>query len=235
MSEAKQLEDKEYWWSELDKLQVMVDSADENGLFNDKPDVYKNFIERIIAALECLSKNEPETLEARTLEARKTWSFVTSEFNKQVNESKKFGWRFKYVYGGPALVYFIAFLSAILVLWFFFWTSLSDYDILWVPVSAFLWGAVGGILWGFWRLWQHACSRELRKAWYSWYIALPLMGAILGALTYLMLLAGLLAITGDVQIQSPFLPMLLSGLAGFSAQWAVDQLVHLTKMIRIKE
>jgi hypothetical protein len=227
-AEAK-LPNPEYWKLQLNKLQIVIDSANENGLFDDKPDTYNKFIEEIIAAIKGLSKKKPETFEAR-----KTWSFVTSEFNRLVNSTTKFRWRFKYIYGGPAFVYLIAFLSTLLAVWFLFWPSLLNYDIFWVPASAFLWGAVGGILWGFWRLWQHANAREIRKAWYNWYITLPLMGSILGALIYLMLLAGLLAITGDVQIQSQFLPMLLSGLAGFSSRWAVEQLENLTKMIRIK-
>jgi hypothetical protein len=226
MSEPE-LPDPEYWASQLDKLQIMIDSADENGLFEDS-ETYNRLIGEIIGALAGLSGEKPQTLEAR-----RTWSSVTSELNRHIN-SIGFGWRFKYVYGGPVLVYFIAFLSAMLALWFVFWPNLLDYNVFWVPASAFLWGAVGGLLWGLWKLWQHACDREIRKAWYNWYIALPLMGAILGALTYLMLLAGLLAITGSAQVQSQFLPMLISGLAGFSAKWAVEQLENLTKMIKIK-
>ena len=229
MSE-NELPDPEYWTSNLDKLQTIIDSADENGLFNDNPDMYKKLVSDIIEALEGLKKKEP-----KIFEARKTYSFVISEFNHYLNSPKFRWWRFKYAYGGPALIYFIAFLSAILLIWLFFGPSLQNYKLFWVPASAFLWGAVGGILWGLWKLWQHAVAREIRKAWYNWYIVLPLMGAILGALTYLMLLAGLLAITGSDKTQSEFLPMLLSGLAGFSAKWAVEQLENLTEMIKIKE
>ena len=93
---------------------------------------------------------------------------------------------------------------------------------------------MGGVLNGFWKVWQHACFREIRKVWYTWYIVLPVMGAILGALTYLILLAGLIAITGESKIQSQFFLMLLCALAGFSAKWAVDLLDKLTKMVQIK-
>jgi len=196
-------------------------------LFKDKLDVYKKFITDILDALKGLSEKEP-----KTLEARKVYSLTLSDFNQLVNDDSLKWWRFKYVYGGPTFIYFIAFLSAILAVWFLFSPTLTSYTILWVPASAFLWGAVGGLLWGFWRLWQHSCSREIRKAWYNWYIALPLIGAILGAMTYLLLLSGLLAITGEVNVQSQYLPLLLSGLAGFSAKWAVQGLENVTKKVQ---
>lgn len=224
----EEMPDTEYWELQLDKLQIMIDSANENGLFKDKPETYKTLISQIIEALEGLKGKPP-----KTLEARKTYSFVTSDLNQQINADDLGWWRFKYVYAGPAFVYLTVFLSAILVIWLLYWPTLSDFDLLWVPAAAFMWGAVGSILWGFWKLWEHACSRDMRKAWYNWYIALPLMGAILGGLIYLMLLSGLLAITGEIKVQSEFLPLLLCGLAGFSSKWAVAQLENLSAMIHI--
>lgn len=227
MSETEQPE-LEYWTDQLKKLQIAVFTANENGLFSDAPDVYKTVVSETVDALVGLSEKPP-----KIAEAKKKYSLAYYELNLRAN-SKKFRWRFSYYYGGPALLYFIAFFLAILLVWFFFGARLLDYNILLVPSWAFLWGAMGGVLNGFWKVWQHACFREIRKVWYTWYIALPLMGAILGALMYLILLAGLIATTGESKIQSQFFLMLLCALAGFSAKWAVDLLDKLTKTVQIK-
>ena len=105
---------------------------------------------------------------------------------------------------------------------------------LWVPCWAFIWGSVGSILQGFWWLWQHISEKRLRKYWFVWYFLLPLIGAILGALTYLIFNAGFIAATGEVQLKSVVFPMLLSALAGFSCRWAVELLHELTTIIQIR-
>ena len=85
--------------------------------------------------------------------------------------------------------------------------------------------------------------RQIRKYWYTWYLLLPLIGAILGALVYLILLAGLIATTGvqptqiatigEQQTHSQFLIMLLCALGGFNSRWAVSLLDKLTEIFQI--
>ncbi len=220
----------EYWVDQLKKLHKAYDSANENGLFDDDPEVYKTAIAEIAIALDGLSEKSP-----KIIEAKKKHSIAFNNLNLRSNLEKFKWWRFSFYYGGPVLIYLIIFFVAILFVWFFFENTLLNHKILWVPSWAFLWGAMGGILNGFWKVWQHACFREIRKVWYTWYIALPLMGAILGALAYLIVLAGLIAITGKSEIESQFFIMLLCALAGFSAKWAVNLLDKITKMIQIKE
>jgi len=219
-----------YWAEQLEKLHIAYDSANENGLFNDDPEVYKTAIAEIALALAGLSEKPP-----KIIEAKKKHSIAFNNLNQHANPKKLRWWRFSYYYGGPVLIYFIAFFITILLVWFLFENTLMNQKILWVPSWAFLWGAMGGILNGFWKVWQHACFREIRKVWYTWYIVLPIMGAILGALAYLIVLAGLIAITGKSEIESQFFIMLLCALAGFSAKWAVDLLDKITRMIQIKE
>jgi len=50
------------------------------------------------------------------------------------------------------------------------------------------------------------------------------VGVILDAITYLIFHAGFMATTGDVQIKSENLPILLSVLAGFSTRKVIEKL-----------
>lgn len=221
-------DDIAYWKNQFQLLQDALESADENGLLRDEKDVYQAIMDNIAGGLVDLSQEEPN-LDG----ARRKYGSACHALNLSVN-SAKFWWRFKYCYGGPALLYLLSMFVTILLVWFFFSSSLSDSTFLWVPSWAFLWGAIGGIFEGFWWLWQHAWRRELRKVWYVWYAILPIMGAILGALVYLVFLAGFITATGETQIKLQSFVMLLSALAGFSARWAVEILINVTKIIQTK-
>jgi len=211
----------------LDCLQEQLFFADENGLFKDEggSDKYNDIIETIDKSLRSLSNNQ-------NYEARKHYSHANSKFNNAIN-STKFWWRFKYSYGGPILLYLLILLFFIFLAWISFSPALMNYKILWVPAWAYLWGSTGGILQGFWRLWQHVCYEGLRKVYFIWYIILPLAGAILGALTYLVFLAGFIVATGGTQITSESFVILICALAGFSSEWAVRILNNLTDMIQV--
>lgn len=219
--DSKALEDQ------LDKLQVALESANENGLLNNDPAKYQAILNHITDALTKLNQNPPDIIGAR-----KEFSSAYFEFNHAINSSSAW-WRFKYSFGGPFILYFVASLAFVFLAWLFFGPSLSSSKLLWIPAWAFLWGLVGGVLQGLWFLWQHVSDRKVRKAWIPWYLLLPLMGAILGALTYLAFVAGFIAVTGGAQVQSDYFGMLLSGLAGFGTRWAVQTLDKITSLIQI--
>ena len=211
----------------LDLAQNCLEVANENGLLKDDSKAYEQIIGGLTDALRDLSKNPPEVVEAR-----KKSSLAYFQFNKAVN-SMGFWWRFKYCFGGPVLLYLFAVLASVFLLWILFSPILSGYTFLWIPSWAFLWGLTGGTLQGFWWLWQHISGRSLRKPWFIWYVILPFMGAILGALTYLIFLAGFIVSTGEMQITSEFFVILLCALAGFSSRWAVQLLDKLTTIIQV--
>lgn len=209
----------------LDRLQEMVMSADENGLFKDDSCTYKNILDDICDAYKQLGQDE--------LIALKKFSLACNKFNQIVNSSS-FWWRFKFSYGGPVVLYYVAISISIFLAWTFFSDVIFDSKIMSVPSWAYLWGLMGGVLQGIWSLWQHVSDRRLRKHWFTWLFSLPLMGAILGALTYLIFLAGFVVSTGEAQIKSEFFVMLLSALAGFISEWAVEMLNKLTNIIQIR-
>jgi len=226
-------EDIEIIRGNLDKLEEALVCADENGLFKNitNAPTYADIMGNMAASYKEL-ENKTDPKEERVLQAWQKYRLAHHQFNQTMN-STSFWWRFKYSFGGPFIMYLAALLAFTFLVWFLFGPLLSDFKILWVPSWAYLWGLVGGILQGLWFLWQHVSDRRLRKAWFPWYLLLPFLGAILGALTYLVFFAGFIAATGGVQIQSEYFVMLLSALAGFSTKWAVETLDRVTNLIQI--
>jgi hypothetical protein len=217
----------------LDKLEKALSCADENGLFKNVTDAptYENIISNMASTYEELDK-EANSKEKRMVQGWQRYRLAHHQFNQVLN-SASFWWRFKYLFGGPFIIYLVVLLGLTFSAWILFGPRLSDFKVFWIPSSAYVWGLVGGILQGLWFLWQHVSDRRLRKAWFPWYLLLPFMGALLGALTYLVFFAGFIAATGGVQIQSEYFVMLLSALAGFSTRWAVETLDNVTNLIKI--
>lgn len=221
-------EGQESFENNLKKLMKTVLCADENGLFKNRDEIRKSIVNDISDVRKILKQGQDKPQEA----IRKYFS-AYHDFNETEN-SARFWWRFTYSYGGPIILYFLAIIVSIFLAWFFFSNVILNSKMLWVPSWAFLWGSLGGILQGFWCLWQHVNNRCLRRNWFIWFLLLPLMGAVLGALIYLIYFAGFIVSTGGTQLTSESFAMLLSALAGFSSWWAVELLNTLTEMIQIK-
>jgi len=213
---------------QLNKLQDALEISNENGLFNNNFDIYEKILNYIIEA-----HKEIYNEQSNIIEANRKFSLAFFEFNKVIN-STDFWWRFKYSFGGPIIIYFILILILISLTWINISSHFLEVRIFGVHCWAFIWGTIGSILQGFWWLWQHVSDRSLRKYWFVWFLLLPIIGAILGALMYFIFNAGFIAATGEVQLKSEIFPMLLSALAGFSCRWAIKSLNELTTLIQIR-
>lgn len=220
----------------IDKLDKTLSCVDENGLFENCTN--DNCADIVDAMLD--SYRDIESLSAETDKSKKSillasaWHKYRSAYyqlNMAINSSTPF-WRFQYLFGGPFLIYLIALLGVAFSAWFLFTTSF-DSAVLWVPAYAYVWGLIGGALQGLWFIWQHASDRKFRKVWVPWYILLPFMGSLFGALTYLVFSAGFFATTGTTKVESGAFIMLLCALAGFSTKWMVETLNKITAMINI--
>lgn len=219
----------------LDKLERALVCADENGLFRKEKNgpKFMEIIENMADALKVIENKEIPKKD-RVRQAWKSQRFANHQYYQAIH-AESFWWRFNYLFGGPFLIYFFTILGFTFFAWFFFDSSSLNREILLVPIWAYLWGLVGGILQGFWFLWQHVNDRRMRKAWIPWYILLPFMGAILGALMYLVFSAGFIAATGESELKSKYIVIVLSALAGFSTRWAVTILDKLTELFQIKK
>ena len=221
MAEVQESTTKENLYDLID----MVHRADENGLFKGKNDKFTEITNTIITALEEIAKKQEK-------QAYEKLCIAYNKFNGAINSAPRW-WRFSYCFGGPIVLYFVAIALSIFLAWLLFPEEILNSKILGVPSWAFMWGSMGGILQGLWRLWQYVSSRNLRKHWFLWFLLLPFLGAILGALIYLIYFAGFIVSTGATQLTSEFFAMLLSALGGFSAWWAIDMLNTLTEIIQI--
>ena len=65
-------------------------------------------------------------------------------------------------------------------------------------INAAAWGAVGGILRGLWFLKDKVGDRRYRKSWWIYFISVPFLGAIFGAIVYFIIVGGLLAFAPNV-------------------------------------
>jgi len=122
----------------------------------------------------------------------------------------------------PAIV--IAYIAAIVAIIVFAgqaWTSTTEVPIIGVPASVLLWAAIGSlaaILYRFYKRQRGRITKEIR-----WLIARPVIGIVMGALSYLAIVSGLFIFgtaTGTADpgatIARPQLLWMLAFLGGFS-------------------
>jgi len=213
---------------QLDKLHDALDIAAENGLFKNDSTQYLTILNYIMEGYKNLyGENQ------NIVEAKRNFSLAYFNFNKVVNSSSRW-WQFKYSHGGHIAIYLYGVLISAVVAWIFYNPLLLRSDLFWVPSYAYLWGLIGGVLQGLWWLWQHVSDLSLRRHWFLWFLILPIAGAILGALSYLIFFTGFIAAANRTNLESPYFPMLLSALAGFSSRWAVQLLDRLTKILSME-
>jgi hypothetical protein len=97
-------------------------------------------------------------------------------------------------------------------------------------LNTMLWGGIGGVVGGMYALWYHISDRQdFDKNYSMWYYVQPLMGLVLGAITFLILAGGFLIV--QVNIADPnasagarLIPYLVAVLAGFKQDFVYDQL-----------
>ncbi len=141
---------------------------------------------------------------------------------------------FLIVYGGLFLILMLAPGYLQWIVNSFFGTTASgsavvQYSDLW---ATFLWGGIGGVVGAWYHLWWHVSQlQDFDPQYTMWYLVQPLMGFILGALVYLTLEAGLLAMSVPTSASGPVhaLPLLLAGMAGFRQNFVyglIDRLIQ---------
>lgn len=231
MSEDK----KRKYEEDIEWLDDMVSTAVENGLFNQK-NVKVNVLEifgLIRTAKQKLSSDPPNFPECDFNISR---GFEL--YSKALAQSGRH-WRIKYRLGG----YIWAYMTAILTAVFFFYysdahlTVATSFPVEELAINAVAWGVVGAVLRGYWSLWIAVSENVLRSAWNTYYASVPFIGGILGAITYLIILAGLVTFTAGTltQIQNQIFVLVVAGLAGFSWEFARDIMRKVMERVGVKE
>ena len=147
--------------------------------------------------------------------------------------SKPWRWRFVNMYAGPVWIYLTSFLGLVLAFYIYPGYDFISEGLEGVEQAAFYavtWGCIGGILRGMWYLKDKVSEREYKNSWLIFFVSVPFLGGIFGALAYLIMLAGILSLgvggnssqglTG-VEISRPEVIIPIAALAGFNWEWAV--------------
>ncbi len=104
--------------------------------------------------------------------------------------------------------------------------------------STFVWGGIGGAVGAMYILWTHVSQRQdFERQHVMWYIVQPIMGLVLGGVTFLLIYSGLVtlqasqpaavALTSEVQL----FPCLIAFTAGFRPQFIFGLLTKIIKVI----
>lgn len=108
--------------------------------------------------------------------------------------------------------------------------------------ATFVWGGIGGAVGALYILWTHVSQRQdFERQHVMWYIVQPIMGLVLGGVTFLLLFSGLVtlqasqpaaaALTNEVQL----FPCLIAFIAGFRPQFIFGMLTKIIKVINPME
>jgi hypothetical protein len=209
----------------IDKLDMQVNIADENGLFKEQKNA--EALETILSSL----KKAREKLQGSPPELPSSYyelSVARSGYYKAV-QNAPWLWRFSKLYAANVLAYLLLFLASIFLFYYFRADILLaetlniDSD----AINATAWGTIGGILRGISRLWYRVNRREFRDVWKGYFISSPFLGGLFGSIVYLLILAGIIIASSSSQqvegVLNPFVIMPFCAYAGYNWEWAVNQ------------
>ncbi len=100
-------------------------------------------------------------------------------------------------------------------------------------VNTMMWGGIGGVVGALYTLWWHISQeQDFNRHYMMWYLVQPLMGVVLGGITFLVLAGGFLILNvslSDAQASegARLLPYLAAVLAGFRQNFIYEQLERL--------
>jgi len=203
----------------IDNTEIKLLTAISNGLFNQKnvggESAWMKIEDTLREAREFLKQDnlvDAETKQATAL------AHIHDALSKPTS-----GWRFVNVYAAPIWIYL---LGVLVSLFLFFY---SDFDntietklgITEDMVFVVSWGIIGGILNSLWRLKESVGGQMNKRSFGIYYLSSPFIGGIFGAITYLVIIGGLISINGTISPSSiiPIIP--IAAFAGYNWEWAV--------------
>ncbi len=226
-----------------------------------------NRIDRLYQQVPEHVSNRPEVTEqilgslrqARTILFERPQDFVIAEFKIQQaftlfnrvenseKEAEKYGWR---VFWFEVITFALLLFTFMVIL--AFEEQLSNWvaDRLGITNpsnsivtalgfwSTFVWGGIGGVVGAMYILWTHVSQRQdFERQHVMWYIGQPVMGLILGGVTFLVINAGLLSLQGGqvasqaLRSEVQFFPALVAFIAGFRPQFIFGLLAKIINVI----
>lgn len=103
-------------------------------------------------------------------------------------------------------------------------------------LNTMFWGGIGGVVGALYALWWHISeTQNFDRHYMMWYLVQPLMGLVLGGITFLILTGGFLILQVDVSEDkittgARLLPYLTAVLAGFRQNFVYEQIERLISL-----
>jgi len=103
-------------------------------------------------------------------------------------------------------------------------------------LNTMFWGGIGGVVGALYALWWHISEKQnFDRHYMMWYLVQPLMGLVLGGITFLLLTSGFLILQVDLSDDKAstgarLLPYLTAVLAGFRQNFVYEQLERLISL-----
>ena len=111
-------------------------------------------------------------------------------------------------------------------------TALRDILPFW---DTMIWGGMGGVLGALYSLHWHVTERQdFDRQYNMWYVVQPIMGAMLGAFIYLVVLSGMLAINTSMSISTTWFPSAVACLFGFRQKFIFELLDKLMEVVGLR-
>ena len=110
----------------------------------------------------------------------------------------------------------------------------ADPMIMYVPVPILQWAFVGGMVNVLYRLAFDRSALPEGDVLYSWIIAKPVVGIVMGALVYFLAVSGELALNGQTQINNIEFLNILAFIGGYSDRFSLDLLDKISGKVNDK-
>lgn len=232
----------DWLWQAVTALQYSIAAAGENGLFAGSNEAKAA---QMFKKLEEIRTNWNDL--SKRASSEETFYEVKLELTNLFHSASRY-WLFKYLYGGPAWIYFVGSLALVYIFYLFFVRCTTDFchiipsslyyslQTLSVPASglyATTWGIIGAILQGLYWNWQNVSNLAYRKSWLIWAISIPFLGGIFGALVYFLLASGLLILSSgstniaDINKINPYIIIAIAIYSGYNWQNAINWLTQI--------
>jgi hypothetical protein len=194
---------------EIERIDKWASVGADNGLFlfGKNNEIYDKIINGLKECRLSLGKNDIP-------ESQRQLSIVIQNYSEAVHAAPR-KWRFINLNGGYVFIYLLAILITISS--FYAFLGISNFEQIKemakppfsgageTAIHAVTWGMIGGTLRGMWFLKDKVGDRKFRNSWNLYFVSVPFIGGIFGALIYLIIIAGLLAF--DVNSSSNTTPV----------------------------
>lgn len=208
-------------------IEDWMEVSAENGLFNKRQTDSANITTNLLLARESLTSSRAKV---------KHYIFMVMTIYSNVLQFTSRKWKFLNLYAGDIWVYLIGvFTIAFLIYYLNLNSGLADtLNVPLTGINAAVWGVIGGVLRGLWRLWGPVNRGTYRKLWRIYFLNCPFLGGVFGSIMYVLILAGLLVLnqTPDLTgINQSFVIIGFATLAGYNWEWAVKRFDKIGEMI----